>query len=477
MLTPRHGVTVEGDHLRRYESVLPDFEAFWEALQRPLPQTLAVNDQRLSAEALAEGLAGALTLTPLPWRPGAFRLAPEDRPGRHWRFSAGHFTVQEEASLLPVALLDAAPGDRVLDLCAAPGNKTALLALALKNQGTVIANDLQESRLAALHDLIRRLGLMNVSTTCGDGARLPLGETSLDRVLLDAPCPAEGKAQRGYLRASSDTFRAGLRQTQRRLLEHALKLCRPGGRIVYSTCTFAPEENEGVITAFLEAFGDQVRVRPVAGLPPGASPGLEAFENQRFHPDLVHACRLWPQRSGTGGFFAVCLEKAAPEGTERAAFGPSALPEATKDPRLPALLARYGWSAKDLEPWRLIDSPRSVRILAADHEVPRGPRYLTHGLDLARNRARVAKLSTPAAMALGPLARREVLLLGDEAFLAYRRRETIGLKAKDIPSSVTPGAVILEHQGTFQGIGLLHFENGTWTLESQFPKAWVRDNT
>ncbi|MGB0406867.1 MAG: methyltransferase domain-containing protein, partial [Pseudomonadales bacterium] len=229
-------MAVEGDHLRRYASVLPDFEGFWEALQRPLPQTLAVNDQRLSAEALAEGLAEALSLTPLPWRPGAYRLAPEDRPGRHWRFSAGHFTVQEEASLLPVALLDAAPGDRVLDLCAAPGNKTALLALALRNRGTVIANDLQESRLAALHDLIRRLGLMNVSTTCGDGARLPLGESTFDRVLLDAPCTAEGKAQRGYLRASSETFRAGLRQTQRRLLEQALKLCRPGGRIVYSTC-------------------------------------------------------------------------------------------------------------------------------------------------------------------------------------------------------------------------------------------------
>jgi len=318
---------------------------------------------------------------------------------------------------------------------------------------------------------------MNVSTACGDGARLPLGENTFDRVLLDAPCTAEGKAQRGYLRASSETFRAGLRQTQRRLLEHALRLCRPGGRIVYSTCTFAPEENEGVITAFLEAFGDQVRVRPVADLLPGASPGLEAFEDQRFHPDLVHACRLWPQRSGTGGFFAVCLEKAAPEGSQRAALGPSALPEPTKDPRIPALLARYGWTEEDLEPWRLIDSPRNVRILAADHEAPRGPRYLTHGLDLARNRARVAKLSTPSAMALGPLAQREVLPLGDAAFLAYRRRETIALSVDDIPKGVTPGAVILEHQGTFQGIGLLYLENGAWTLESQFPKAWVRDNT
>ena len=80
-------------------------------------------------------------------------------------------------------------------------------------------------------------------------------------------------------------------------------------------------------------------------------------------------------------------------------------------------------------------------------------------------------------MALGPLARREVLPLADPAFLAYRRRETIALRAEDIPRGVTPGAVILEHQGTFQGIGLLFQENGTWTLESQFPKAWVRDNT
>jgi hypothetical protein len=80
-------------------------------------------------------------------------------------------------------------------------------------------------------------------------------------------------------------------------------------------------------------------------------------------------------------------------------------------------------------------------------------------------------------MALGPLARREVLSLGDAAFLAYRRRETIGLNAADIPRSVTPGAVILEHQGTFQGTGLLFQDNGAWTLESQFPKAWVRDNT
>ena len=146
-----------------------------------------------------------------------------------------------------------------------------------------------------------------------------------------------------------------------------------------------------MITAFLEAFAGQVRVRPVPGLPPGASPGLEAFEDQRFHPDLVHACRLWPQRSGTRGLFRrMPRESRTREHPPRAALGPSALPASTQDPRLPDLLARYGWKEGDLAPWRLIDSPRSVRILAADHDAPRGPRYLTHGLDFARNRARVA---------------------------------------------------------------------------------------
>lgn len=475
-LPPRSGVEVEGEHLRRYASVLPDFDAFWAALQSPLPQTLAVNTERLSPEALAAGLAKAnLSLTPLPWRPGAFRLAPEDRPGRHWRFSAGHFTVQEEASLLPVALLDAQPGDRVLDLCCAPGNKTALLALALGNRGTVLANDLQESRLAAVHDLLRRLGLMNVSTLCGDGVRLPLPEQSFDRILIDAPCTAEGKAQRGYLRASSPGFRAALQKTQRRLLDKALTLCRPGGRMVYSTCTFAPEENEAVLTAFLNDHGAAVRVLPLASAPPGASPGLEAFEGQRFHPSLRHACRLWPHRTGTGGFFAVTLEKT---GTgARAAFGPSALPSATKDPRLPALFARFGLKEAAAGPWHYFDSPRNVRMVAADHEAPKGPRYLTHGLDLARNRAKVAKLSTPAAMALGPLATASVLDLSEEAFSAYRQREDAPLSPKEIPPHLTPGAVLVRFDGTFQGIALLHQTADAWRLESQYPKAWLRDKT
>jgi tRNA and rRNA cytosine-C5-methylases len=245
--------------------------------------------------------------------------------------------------------------------------------------------------------------------------------------------------------------------------------------MVYSTCTFAPEENEAVLTSFLTDYDSAVRVLPLACAPPGASPGLEAFESQRFHPSLRDACRLWPHRTGTGGFFAVTLEKTG--SGARASFGPSALPPATEDPRLPALFERFGLGDAAAGPWHYFDSPRNVRMVAADHEAPRGPRYLTHGLDLARNRAKVAKLSTPAAMALGPLATASVLELSDATFLAYRQREDALLPTEAVPPELTPGAVLVHFQGTFQGIALLHQSADGWRLESQYPKAWLRDKT
>ena len=333
-LTPGHGVAVEGDHLRRYASVLPDFEGFWEALQRPLPQTLAVNDQRLSAEALAEGLAGAVSRHPSPGARARFAWRRRIDRGGTGVSAPGTSRCRRRLPPSRGPARGRARGSGAGSLRSAR-EQTALLALALKNRGTVIANDLQESRLAALHDLIRRLGLMNVSTTCGDGARLPLADNSFDRVLLDAPCTAEGKAQRGYLRASSETFRAGLRQTQRRLLEHALKLCRPGGRIVYSTCTFAPEENEAVITAFLEAFGGQVRVRPVPGLPPVRAPGSKPLKISAFTRTLCTPA-VYGRSARERGLFSPYALRKSHQGAPTAQ--PSAPPPYPHRPRTLAYL-------------------------------------------------------------------------------------------------------------------------------------------
>lgn len=234
----------------RYGTLSGDASSFEAALATPLPVTLWANRLRISGDRLAALLeADGLAVHKIPWQDGAFRLAADARPGLSWLYKAGLFQIQEEAAMLPVKLLDPKPGERVLDLCAAPGNKTAQIALALGNRGTVIANDVHSGRHAGLHVTIARLGLQNITTTAYDGASYPYEAGSFDKVLVDVPCSGEGTIRKGYgaHQPVSDDFRRKLCGLQRALLRRAIDLCRPGGWIVYATCTFAPEENEAVV--------------------------------------------------------------------------------------------------------------------------------------------------------------------------------------------------------------------------------------
>lgn len=461
-------------HLARYASVMDDFKAFSASLTRPLPQTLAVNPLRTSVTELVRLLGQDYALEPISWRPGALRLAPQDRPGRSWAFTAGLFTLQEEASLLPAWLLDVRPGHRVLDLCAAPGNKTTHLALGLENRGTLIANELKRQRLTALHDVCRRLGLTNVSTCAYDGLQFPQLIAGFDRILVDAPCSSEGKAQRGYLRASDPGFRQYIRRQQQGLLKRAFQLCRPGGRIVYSTCTFAPEENEAIVSEVLDWAEGSLRVMPVAGAIPNASPGLQQFEGQDFHPDLDRALRLWPHLSGTGGFFAVLLERslqpdtAATDSTPSPVAGPPA-----DDPRLRQCLDHFGIPLPDGNHFRLGETLRHLKLISVDHQPPEELALENQGLELARLRDGRAQLSTSGAMALGGSAQRQVVTLDAAQRECWRRRETQALTA-DQAGACQPGLVLVHSTGHTLGSALLRqTENGTWSLESQFPKAWA----
>ena len=460
-------------HLARYGAVLEDADAFAEALFRPLPQTLFTNGTRLTPDRLVELTDGAMTLTPLDWRPGAFRLDVDDRPGRHWSFTSGLYTVQEEASLLPVAMLDVQPGHRALDLCAAPGNKTAQIALALGNRGTVIANDLKTGRLSALHDLVRRLGILNISTTGHDGCVYPVADASFDRILVDAPCTAEGKARRGYVRDSSKNFRTWVRGQQRSLLTRAISLLRPGGRLVYSTCTFAPEENEAVVTDVLEACEGMAHlVAPGAELP-GASEGLRHWEGRAFPEEMRHARRLWPHLSDTGGFFAAAIEKRRDAGGASGDETATPFHSATAPEGLEAQFDRFGLDASVRDALGHLLDDRHLRGIARDHAPPAGVRFENCGLDLARRRARETKLSTPAAMALGQAARSNVVTLDATEFDRWRARESITLPAARV-EDCTRGTVLIRAFGLVHGTAFLRQnDGGDWLLESQFPKAWM----
>ncbi|MGE0653958.1 MAG: RsmB/NOP family class I SAM-dependent RNA methyltransferase, partial [Alphaproteobacteria bacterium] len=296
--------------LARYRPLVDDWEAFIAALERPRGATLQVNVARTDRAALAVLLAeDGVAAEPLAWRDGGLRLPSGVRPGLSWAYRAGLYQIQDEAAMVPVALLDPQPGERVLDLCAAPGNKTAQIALALGNRGTVVANDVKPGRLATVHHTIARLGLLNVSTTALDGRRFPPVAGGFDKVLVDAPCSAEGTATHGFVPASPAGFRQWVIGVQRGLLARAAALCRPGGRIVYATCTYAPEENEAVVDWVLRALPGLVRLVParLAGL--ALSAGLTEWQGRRFAPALADTARLWPQRAGTGGFFIAVLER------------------------------------------------------------------------------------------------------------------------------------------------------------------------
>ncbi len=298
----------------RYRSIIDDWEAFQQALERPLPAALWTNMLKASPGRLARLLpAEGIPLEPLPWRPGGFKLLVHDaKPGNHWGFLGGLYHVQEEVSLLPVLLLDPRPGDRVLDLCAAPGNKTAQIAVAMGNRGTVVANDRDYYRIRAIHHMMERLGILNTSTTLFDGANYPKGAGLFDKILVDVPCTCEGTVRKSPELALDPTGGLSRKMSggQKALLRKAIQLCKPGGRIVYSSCTYAPEENEAVIDALLREVGRHV-VRLVPARVEGfhTSEGLKAWDGETFDESLRLAMRIWPHQNDTGGFFVAVLEK------------------------------------------------------------------------------------------------------------------------------------------------------------------------
>jgi 16S rRNA (cytosine967-C5)-methyltransferase len=188
---------------------------------------------------------------PSKYLPNFVRLHHMAGIGKSEFFRQGFFSVQDESAGIPVALLDPKPGERILDLCAAPGGKTTYIGELMKNEGEIIAVDRYETRLHLVEKACQRLGITNVSLIAEDAAAIQLAPA--DKVLVDAPCSGLGviakKPDAKWLREPEDIPR--LADIQSRILENAAHLVKPGGILVYSTCTIEPEENIDLIKGFL----------------------------------------------------------------------------------------------------------------------------------------------------------------------------------------------------------------------------------
>jgi len=308
--------------LERYRHLIPDWSAFMAAALRPEPTVVRVRTGRIGLEDLRErlGVQGFRTRV-LGHLPGFLEVADGPCPVsftlEHW---AGLFYVQQASTGVAAPALAPGPGDRILDLCAAPGGKTTHLAEYVEAAGSVVASDVNEGRLRGLLGNVYRLGLANIMVVAADARDFPSG-AEFDKVLVDAPCSGQGTLRRhgGRVPGQRRSFLRYVTRAQERILRRSIELTRPGGEILYVTCTFAPEENEAVVSRVLADA--PVDVLPLDLSVPHA-PGLTGFEGDRYDARMEMACRIYPHHFDSGGLFLVKLRKLGGAGeTDRAGAG------------------------------------------------------------------------------------------------------------------------------------------------------------
>lgn len=288
-----------------------EYAAFAATCSEPRTHGLRVNRLKTDPAALAARLG--MATDPVPWTADGLYFPATLRPGRHPLHAAGLYYMQEPSAMAVAPLLAPRPGERVLDLAAAPGGKATHLAALMENRGLLVANEIHPARARSLLENVERMGI-----TCAVvlnerperlAQRLP---AFFDRILVDAPCSGEGMFRK--LPEACDSWRpdlpASCARVQGQILDQAVAMLRPGGLLVYSTCTFAPEENEEVVLRLLTRHPELrlLGLPPLPGIAP-ARPDWTTDPDRAAALGLDRAGRLWPHRLRGEGHFVTLLEK------------------------------------------------------------------------------------------------------------------------------------------------------------------------
>ncbi len=297
--------------IERY-SKLTDWETFKKYTLSFLRKSIRVNTLKSNVEACVKRLDKDWNLEPVLWCKEGFFI--EHKGGRRdvgntIEHALGYYYVQEAASMIPPVVLNPKPGDIILDMAAAPGSKASQIAQYLQNKGIVVSNDVKGDRLAALGINMQRLGSYNHVITLMQGERFANAGIQFDRVLLDAPCSGTGtirKSPKTILMWNPDMVKR-LARMQKKLIMTAWKVLKPGGTLVYSTCSTEPEENEAVVSHLLENAKDAKMLEIDLPIERGA-PVLE-FEGEKYNTEVHNCLRMWPQDNDTEGFFVAGIRK------------------------------------------------------------------------------------------------------------------------------------------------------------------------
>ncbi len=439
--------------LSRMETLLnAEFPAFLAAYDRPRNVGLRLNPLKTADPPDLS----AFGLTPVPWAEHGFYYHVETRPGLSPYHEAGLYYLQEPSAMAPAGLLDVRPGMRVLDLCAAPGGKSTQLAAALEGRGLLVCNEINPKRAKILARNIERLGVANALVLNEHPQRLEARFSRyFDRILVDAPCSGEGmfrKEEAAVTDWSPETVDMCARR-QLEILRSAAGMLRPGGRLVYSTCTFSPQENEGVISQFLSDAPEF----SVAEVPaPWFAPGRPDWVGHPA-PGIANTFRLWPHRLRGEGHFAAVLEKDAdaPAGAvvSRSWAGISDVPLLTDFCRETGAALPEG---------RLLPFGQSLLLVPEEMPPLEGLKVLRAGLELGQTLKNRFEPAHAWALWLKAAGSMVDFSAGSPEIAAYLRGEAIPGQIK--------GWTLL----TVDGLSLGWVKGNGGILKNHFPKALRR---
>jgi NOL1/NOP2/sun family putative RNA methylase len=288
----------------RFEQLVPDLEKFLASMEERPPVYVRVNTLKIGQNALIQRLKDkgfSLKTTDLP---DCLEITAEPYSiGASAEYLLGYFYIQDKSSMVPALALAPVPGDTVIDMAASPGGKTTHIAQLVHNEGLIVAIEKDPLRMPGLRANLGRCGVRNAALFEMDALEVGRLDLKADKVLLDAPCTGEGVIAKDRTRKTSREladiiFCAG---QQRELIDAACTVLKPGGTLVYSTCSYAPEEDEQVVDYAIKKHG--MKVEPI----PYGSPAITSFGSLKFNQEVANARRMYPHIHRTTGFFVARL--------------------------------------------------------------------------------------------------------------------------------------------------------------------------
>lgn len=409
-----------------------EYNDYLDCFDEPRHYGLRVNTAKISVEDFLK--ISPWPLKKIPWIHNGFYYDGENcQPAKHPYYFAGLYYLQEPSAMTPADRLPVGPGDRVLDVCAAPGGKATELGTRLNGTGVLVANDLSNSRAKGLLKNIELMGIGNVLVLSEEPGKLISYFTEyFDKILIDAPCSGEGmfRKDRKMIRAWEEHGPDYFAKIQKSIITQAAQMLRPGGMILYSTCTFSPEENEQTVEYLLEQYPDfdVCEIKGYEGFACGI-PEVTDSKDRR----LSRTVRIFPHRMKGEGHFLALLKKqgdrkSAVRGDIAAGTGRKKLPEELVD-----FLADV---RREFDPGRFDIRADKVYYMPEDLPALNGIRFLRTGLFLGELKKKRFEPSQAFAMNLKKEEYSRIIDLpvSDERVIKYLKGETL-----DVEDLAPPG--------------------------------------